>query len=160
MKRITLIGALLGLLILPMGAEAKGFKWVELCGQDACSKTPGKDWNFQRRPLIFPPTMMSGRADRPPTAPAPWFRVTVAFAQANGRRANSVVAPDIRYAGGRDGSYGFVWEKLERKPLRTYLKLTDGIAPKPANTMPGGVGDPAVVLQSALRSTATAAAVL
>ena len=119
-----------------------------------------KHWNFERRPLIFPPTVMSGRPDDPPEAPAPWYRVTVAYSHANGHKARSIVSLDINYAGGRDGSYGYVWEKLKPKPLGTYVHLTKGLAPNPAETMPGGDELLADALQSSLQNTAMVAASL
>ena len=160
MKRLALIAVASALLIAPTGAEAKGLKWVKVCGLDACSKTSGKGWNFQKQPLIFPPTVMSGRPDNAPEAPAPWYRVTVAFSHANGHKARSIVAPDIRYAGGRDGSYGYVWQELNRKELGTYLDLTEGLAPNPAETMPGGAERTTDAMQSALQSTAAAVSVV
>jgi hypothetical protein len=159
MRRLALIAAVLALLVLPAVGQAKGLKWVEVCGQEECSKTSGKNWDYERRPLIFPPTVMSGMPDDPPTAPAPWFRVKVAFAHAHGHRARSLVAPEIKYAGGKDGSYGYVWEKLKPKPLRTYLRLSKGLAPNPAETMPGGEERTADALQSALQVTASAVAI-
>jgi hypothetical protein len=135
---MAMIAAVLGLLAVPAGAEAKGLKSVEVCGQDACSKTSMKHWNFERRPLIFPPKVMSGKPDEPPKAIAPWYRVTVALAHANGEKAHSVVAPEIKYVGGRINS-GFVWEKLKPRALQTYLHLTKGLEPNPAETMPGSV---------------------
>ena len=159
MRRIALIAAVLALFAVPEAAEAKGLKWIEVCGQDECSKTSGRNWDYVRRPIISPPTVMSGRPDDPPEAPAPWFRVKVAFSHADGHRARSIVAPEIKYAGGRDGSHGYVWEKLESKPLQTYLHLTKGLAPKPEATMPGGEERTAGALQSALQSMASAVAV-
>lgn len=159
MRRIGLIAAVLVLLAVPSAGEAKGLKWVEVCGLEDCSKTSGKNWNYERRPLIFPPTVMSGMPDEPPDAPAPWFSVKVAFAHAHGHRARSIVAPEIKYAGGKDGSHGYVWERLEPKPLRTYLHLTKGLSPNPAETMPGGVERTAGALQSALRSIASVVAI-
>jgi hypothetical protein len=160
MRRLALIAAASALLIAPSSAEAKGLKWVEVCGLDACSKASGKNWNFERRPLIFPPTVMSGRPDDAPETPAPWYRVTVAFSHANGHKARSTVAPDIRYAGGRDGSYGYVWQKLRRKELRTYLDLSEGLAPYPAESMPGGAERTTNAMASALQSTAAAVSVV
>jgi hypothetical protein len=157
MRRLALITAASALLIAPSSADAKGLKWVEVCGLDACSKTSGKNWNFRDQPLIFPPTVMSGRPDAAPETPAPWYRVTVAFSHANGHKAHSIVAPDIRYAGGRDGSYGYVWQQLTRKELRTYLDLSEGLTPKPAETMPGGAERTTDAMASALQSTAAAA---
>jgi hypothetical protein len=95
-----------------------------------------KHWNFERRPLIFPPKVLSGPPDHPPGATAPWYRVTVALAHAHGEKAHSVVAPEIKYVGGRTRS-GYVWEKLKPKALQTYLHLTKGLVASPAETMPG-----------------------
>ena len=123
-------------------------------------ETPGKGWNFRDRPLVFPPTVMSGMPDDAPEVAAPWFAVTVKFAHAHGHRARSVVAPENKYAGGRDGSYGWVWQKLSRKERGTWLALSEGLAPNPAETMPGGAERTRDAMATAIRSTASAASVL
>jgi len=152
MRRLAFIAAATALLIAPAAADAKGMKWVKVCGLDECSKTLGKDWDYAQHPLIFPPKVMSGRPDDPPEDAAPWFGVKVKLWR--GEKARSVVAPDIKYAGGRCCG-GYVWQKLNHKELGTYLFLTEGLAPNPAETMPGGDEPAGAALKSTLQSTAS-----
>ena len=130
MKRVLLVLFVVPLLMAAT-VEAKGLKWVKVCGPSGCSKTDGHELGG---PIIFPPKVMHGGPHPPPTEPAPWLRVRVAFGH---HRATSVVAPSIRYAGGRDGSYGFIWERLRRAEWRTYKRLARGVERFPAATLPG-----------------------
>lgn len=158
MKRLTLIGAVSALLLIPAGAEAKGIKWLEVCGQDECSMTEGEA--FLRWPLIIPPALMNGGPNGPPRKPAAWYRVKAAFEGVPGNPVRSVFVPSLRYAGGRYAPHEFVWEKLEPDARRTYAKLTEGIAPRPAETMPGAVERTTEAMAKAMQNTASAAAIV
>jgi hypothetical protein len=137
MKRVLLI-----LLVLPLlaasSADAKGLKWVEVCGASECNKTLERDLDFEEFPLVFPPWVMSGRPDAPPAHAAPWLEVHVAFARSD-EVVTSVVVPRLAYAGGDQAGqdYGFVWQRLDAAERRTYRRLGRGLARFPAATLPG-----------------------
>lgn len=125
------------LVALPPSSQAKGVEWVKVCGPSDCTKTPGRELDFEQSPLIFPPWVMSGRPDPPPREAAPWLRVRVAYARSE-RRVSSVVVPRLGYAGGdQDGHYGFVWQRLSPAEQRTYKRLGRGLERFPAETLPG-----------------------
>ncbi|HYH60825.1 MAG TPA: hypothetical protein VD766_03070 [Solirubrobacterales bacterium] len=157
MRRLALITAATALLIAPAAADAKGMKWVKVCGLDECSKTLGKDWDYAQHPLIFPPKVMSDGPDDDPEVAAPWYSVKVALWRKE--RARSIVAPEIKYVGGRCCG-GYVWQKLNRKELGTYLFLTEGLVPNPADTMPGEAEGSSGALAHTLKATASAAGVV
>jgi hypothetical protein len=138
MKRLPLLLSVLLFLAAAPSAQAKGIKWVKLCGPSACNKTPGRELDFAESPLIFPPWVMSGRPDPPPEQAAPWLRIRVAYAHSE-RRVSSVVAPRLGYAGGdQEGrEYGWVWQRLDRDERRTYKRLGRGLERFPAATLPG-----------------------
>lgn len=136
MKRLLLVLLVLPLLATP-SAEAKGIKWVKVCGPSDCTKTPERELEFEESPLIFPPWVMSGRPDPPPKQAAPWLRVRVAYARSD-RQVRSVAAPRLGYAGGdQDGTYGFVWQRLDGDEQHTYKVLGRGLERFPAATLPG-----------------------
>jgi hypothetical protein len=136
MKRLLLI-AIVVPLMLATNAEAKGLKWVKVCGPTDCSRTPARDLNFEKTPLIFPPWVMSGGPDNPPKQAGKWLRVVVASPHSD-RRMRSVVMPAMGYAGGdQGGGYGFVWEHLSNAAQGTYLRLGRGLERYPAETVPG-----------------------
>lgn len=134
MKR-TLLIAIAVLLVAAVPAEAKGLRWIELCGPSDCNRMPARA--VEGSPLVFPPWVMSGAPDRAPARASGWLRVRVA---ADGRRVpmRSVVMPEIGYAGGNQGGgYGFVWERLGRDVRATYDRLARGLERYPAATAPG-----------------------
>jgi hypothetical protein len=129
-----LLIAVLGSLLAAAPATAKGLEWVELCGPSGCQRTPGSQIEFEV--LIFPPWVMSGAPDDPPSGAARWLRVRVAPARGN-RVMESVVMPGLGYAGGdQGGGYGFVWERLGRDARATYRQLSQGLERYPAATAP------------------------
>lgn len=136
-KRLLLV-----LLVLPLiaasSADAKGLKWVKVCGPAACNKTPERDLDFEQYPLVFPPWVMSGFSDPAPEQAAPWLRVRVAFARSD-RKVSSVVVPSLGYAGGdQEGqAYGFVWQRLDAAEQRTYKHYGRGLERFPAESLPG-----------------------
>ena len=139
MKRLFLI-VIAVLLIVAASAQAKGLKWVEVCGPTDCNRTSAADINFERSPLIFPPWVMSGGPDKPPRKAGEWLRIRVAVPHSD-RRMRSVVIPARGYAGGdQGGGYGFVWERLSKAARGTYLRLGRGLDRYPAGTVPGLAG--------------------
>lgn len=141
MKRFLLLLVVLSL-IAPSTAEAKGIKWVKVCGPSACNKIPDSELDFQESPLVFPPWVMSGRPDPAPDQRAPWLRVQVAFAHTEDR-VNSVVVPRLGYAGGdQEGRrYGWVWQRLDRSEQGTYKRYGRGLERFPAASLPGLDGE-------------------
>ena len=120
-------------------AEAKGLKWVEVCGPLECTRTAAQDLDLERHPLIFPPWVMSGRPDPPPEEAARWLHVRV---RADSQRMRSVVLPRPGYAGGdQGGGHGFVWQRLDRDERRTYRVLGRGLERFPASSLPGLAAD-------------------
>lgn len=138
MKRLALLLPVALLLLAAPPAQAKGIKWVKVCGPSACTKTPGSELDFEQYPLIFPPWVMSGRPDPPPEHAAPWLRVRVALARSE-RKVSSVVVPRLGYAGGdQEGrEYGWVWQRLGAEEQRTYMRLGRGLVRFPAASLPG-----------------------
>lgn len=134
MKRLLLVVAL-GCLLFAAPATAKGLRWVEICGPDGCQRTPGD--KVEGQVLIFPPWVMSGPPDDPPTRAGRWQRVRVRY-DGSRRRLRSVLIPSRGYAGGdQGGGYGYVWERLGRDARATYRKLGRGLTRFPASTVPG-----------------------
>ena len=117
-------------------AEAKGMKWVEVCGPADCNRE--RDLDFEEYPLVFPPWVLSRLPDRPPEETAPWLSVKVNLGRPHGI-VTSIVSPRIGYAGGdqKGERYGWVWQELNRAERRTYLHLGRGLDRFPAETMPG-----------------------
>lgn len=135
MKRVLLLSLLtLPLLATPV-AEAKGARWIKVCGPSNCTKTYPQE--LARSPIVSPPVVMSGSPDSPPASGAPWLQVRVLLPGDGRKVLRSVVAPRIAYAGGRDGSYGFVWSRLKPAEFRTYKRMWNGLERFPASTMPG-----------------------
>ena len=131
---LLLISAALSLLSAAP-AEAKGVEWVEVCGPFDCARTSGEDLASERRPLIFPPWVMSGRPGPPPEQAARWLRVRVRIGS---ERMTSVVLPRPGYAGGdQGGGYGFVWQRLDRDERRTYRSLGHGVRRFSSSSLPG-----------------------
>jgi hypothetical protein len=127
-----LLIAVVGSLVAAAPAVAKGLRWVEVCGPDDCQRTPGRQIAFEA--LIFPPWVMSGAPDDPPTRAGGWLSVRVAVAGGD-RVLRSAVMPELGYAGGdQGGGYGFVWERLSRDARATYRRLGRGVERYPAAT--------------------------
>lgn len=134
MKRLLAITAI-ALLIVAATADAKGLRWVEVCGPSDCRRTPGH--RIEGEVLIFPPWVMSGAPDDPPARAGGWLRVRVAPARSH-RIMRSVVIPGLGYAGGdQGGGYGFVWERLGPEARATYRRLDRGVERYPGATLPG-----------------------
>ena len=152
MKRLLLI-AIVGSLLVAASAQAKGLKWVEVCGPTDCNRTSARDLDFSRSPLIFPPYVMSGAPDKPPKVAGEWLRVRVKAAHSK-RLMRSVVLPKKGYAGGaQGGGYGFVWERLSNAAQGTYLRLGRGVERHPAETVPGLSSAAAAPVTVATRQT-------
>ena len=150
MKRLLLITAI-AFVAVTAAADAKGLRWVEVCGPSDCHRVSGE--RIEGRVLIFPPWVMSGAPDEPPAESGRWLKVRVAVAHSH-RRMRSVVMPGLGYAGGdQGGGYGFVWERLGRDARATYRWLGRGIERYPAATAPGVASR--LTVAAAVRRTAS-----
>ncbi len=144
MKRLFLI-VIAVLLIVAASAQAKGLKWVEVCGPTDCNRTSAADINFERSPLIFPPWVMSGGPDKPPRKAGEWLRIRVAVPHSD-RRMRSVVIPAratpaaIRAAA--TGSFGSASARLLEAPIYGSGVAWIDIRPAPSLGSPA-VHDPA-----------------
>lgn len=155
MKRLLAITVLALLAVAPQ-ADAKGLRWVEVCGPSDCHRVSGE--RVAGRVLIFPPWVMSGAPDDPPARPGRWLRMRVAM-DGSKRRLHSVVIPSRGYAGGdQGGGYGYVWERLGREARATYDWLGRGVERYPAASVPGlDATDQAIAADRPLALTIAAA---
>src|SRR5689334_4431394 len=76
MKRLLAI-TVFALLIVASQADAKGLRWIEVCGPSECHRVSGEQ--VAGRVLIFPPWVMSGAPDDPPARAGRWLRIRVAM---------------------------------------------------------------------------------
>jgi hypothetical protein len=127
---------ILAALLIPAGAAAKGVSAAKVCGAQDCVRVSDDELALDL-----------GAGGPPASGPErglPWYRTTLTItvrdpnAPAAGDRERLaqryVVAavPRARLMRGEDGA----WMTMSREPARAYARLTAGIHPRPARTLP------------------------
>ena len=126
---VSLLAILTGLLVLPAGAIAKEVSAAKICGAEDCVRAGDEDI---RMALASggPPT--SG-----PERGLPWYRSTLTFTvpdpNARAEYSTLAVVPRARVLRAGDGT----WISMSPEAAKAYAKLTAGLRPRPARTLPG-----------------------
>jgi hypothetical protein len=159
MRRVLAVAAALTLGISST-ALAKGPISAEACGSSGCETTKFRE-SFVPH-LLTPPVLMRGGADSPPRLAAPWFDVRFRLTDVSDvddrcqrsspprfcNPTRRVLAfADESYVGGRDPRAGtLVWHRLNLAQAGVYARLTRGLEPMPAASLPG-VAEPAAPIE-------------
>ena len=117
-------------LLTPAAAAAKGIDAATVCGADRCVEV-------RDRMLLSP--LAEGRPPTdPPREPAGWFRTTATARDGRGGQHTFTFAalPSIRRIRGEDGT----WMPMGELALRAFTRITRGMEPRPASTLPGAPG--------------------
>ncbi len=132
----SLLAILAGLLVLPAGAIAKEVSAAKVCGVKDCVDVGDEEV----RMVIAsggPPT--SG-----PERGLPWYRSTLTFTvpdpNARAEYSTLAVVPRARVLRADDGT----WISMSPEAAAAYAKLTAGLLPRPARTLPGVGSDAAL----------------
>ena len=132
----SLLAILAGLLVLPAGAIAKEVSAAKVCGVKDCVRVGDEELRMAIA-SGGPPT--SG-----PERGLPWYRSTLTFTvpDPNARAEHSTLAvvPRARVLRADDGT----WISMSPEAAAAYAKLTAGLRPRLARTLPGVGSDAAL----------------
>jgi hypothetical protein len=114
----------------PPGLMAKGISSAKVCGASECREVSDPD---AATALAVGPRP---RGTDAPERGLPWYKSTLTIrAEAGGTdRVPLIVVPSAGLMGAEDG---FTWVTLPSASRDAYAKLTAGLTPRPARTLPG-----------------------
>ena len=133
MRRMTTLLALCAAacVLAPVEAGAKGVSAAKVCGATECTGHIGRDLAMSMSE--------GGPTTLAPKRRHPWYRttLTVRAPEESGEdfvdHFSVVAVPAAHRLCAEDGT----WMEMTTRQIRAYAKLTVGIAPKPARTLPG-----------------------
>lgn len=141
-RRLILIVASILFAVPPVPAQAKGLAKATVCGADGCTSITERARGARGCPNCGAEqllTALPGSAH--PSRRAPYVRIGLGFGHPGGAvegRERILFAPELGLSARTDHEAGWAWFRLSPQALAVARRLTRGIQPYPAASMPLG----------------------